>query len=112
MKEANIHSNTIIHKAWNQAKVRFEHTFDFAFRTKEQYLEFRRCWKENYAALSESIRGSKALIKATMRKREYAGKHQSELRPLKAEATVQLSMLRSAKQEANRQYVAARQVTS
>jgi hypothetical protein len=47
-----------------------------------------------------------------MRKREYAGKHQSELRPLKAEATVQLSMLRSAKQEASRQYVAARQVTS
>ena len=112
MKEASIHSKTITHKTWNQVKCRFDHSFDFAFQTKEQYLEFRRCWKENYAALSESIRGLKALIKATMQKAEYAGKHQSELRPLKAEATVQLLMLRSAKQEANRQYAAARQVTS
>ena len=74
-------------------------------------MEFRRCWKENYAALSESIRGLKVLIKATMRKHDYAGKHQSELRPMKAEATMRLLMLRSAKQEANRQYVAAWQGT-
>jgi len=112
MKETNIHSKTITHKAWNQVKGRFDHSFDFVFQTKEQYLEFRLCWKENYANLSESIRGLKALIKATMQKREYAGKHQCELRTLKSEATVQLSMLRSAKQEANRQYLAAKQVAT
>ena len=112
MKEANIHSKTITHKTWNQAESRFDHSFDFAFQTKEQYLEFRLCWKENYAALSETIRGLKTLIKATMQKRQHAGKHQSELHTLKSEATVQLSMLRSAKQEANRQYLAAMQVTT
>ena len=112
MKETNIHSKTLTHKSWNQVKGQFEYSFDFVFQTKEQYLEFRLCWKENYAALSGSIRGLKSLIKATMRKREYAGKHQGELRTLKSEATVQLSMLRSAKQEANRQYLASRQVTT
>jgi hypothetical protein len=44
-----------------------------------------------------------------MRKREYAGKLQSEVRNLSAEATAQLLMLQEAKQEANRQYLAAKQ---
>jgi hypothetical protein len=111
MKEPNIHSKTAAHRTWNQLDNRFEHSFDFVFRTKEEYLEFRRCWKENYAALSESIRGLKASIKAIMRKREYAGKEQSELHRLKLKATVELAMRRSAKQEASRQYLAAKQVS-
>jgi hypothetical protein len=112
MKETNIHSKTITHKAWNQARGQFQYSFVFAFKTKGQYLEFRRCWKENYAALSGAIRDLKALIKTTMRSRDYAGKHQRDLHALKSEATVQLSMLRSAKPEAGRQYLASRQVTS
>ena len=112
MKEPNIHSKTATHKAWNLKTARFDHSFDFAFQTKEQYLEFRSCWKENYAALSQTSRNLKALIKATMQSREYAGKPQSELHVLKSEASMQLAMRRSAKQEANRQWLAARQMTT
>jgi len=46
------------------------------------------------------------LIKSTMRERQYAGTSQSQLLALKSEATTQLSMLRTAKQEANCQYQA------
>src|SRR5687767_2449948 len=109
MKETNIHTKTIINKAWNSAAGRFDHSFVFAFQTKAEYLEFRRCWKAHYAALSQSIRGLKALVRATMRQREYAGKQQSEVHSLAAEATVQLRMLEAAKQEANRQYLAAKE---
>ena len=111
MNETNIHSKTIIHKTWNQAEGRFDHSFVFAFQAKTEYLEFRRCWIEDYAALSQFIRGLKASIKATMRQREYAGKEQSELQVRAAEATVQLCMLKAAKREANRQYLAAKEVT-
>jgi hypothetical protein len=111
MNETNIHTRTIINKAWNQIEGRFDHSFVFAFQTKAEYLEFRRCWKANYAALSQSIRGLKASVKATMRQREYAGKQQGELHVRGAEATVQLLMLKSAKAEASRQYLAARELT-
>jgi hypothetical protein len=108
MKETNIHTKTIINKAWNSSAGRFDHSFVFAFQTKAEYLEFRRCWKANYATLSQSIRGLKASVKATMRQREYAGKEQSELRICKAEATVELLMVTAAKCEAARQHSAAR----
>ena len=110
MKETNIHTKTIINKAWNTIESRFDFSFVFAFRSKAEYLDFRRCWKANYTALSQSIRGLKALVKATLRKRAYAGKEQSELHVLAAEATVQLLMLKAAKLEANRQYLAAKEV--
>ena len=112
MKETNMHSKTITHKTWNQVDCRFDYSFDFVFRTKNEYLEFRRSWKHNYAALSQSIRGLKASIRAMMRRREYAGNQQSERHKLKSEATLQLLMRRSAKQEASRQYLAARQSVS
>ena len=112
MKETNIHLSTITHKTWNQAQQKFDHSFDFAYRTKADYLEFRRCWKENYAIISGSIRSLKGLIRATMRKREYAGKHPGELNTLKSEATLQLAMLKSAKQEANRQYLVKSHMTT
>jgi hypothetical protein len=108
-KESNLHSQTIIHETWNPIHFRFDYFFEFAFRTRGQYVDFRRDWKQNYAALSQAIRGLKALIKATMRKREYAGTQQVELCRLKSDATLQLMMRRSSKQEANRQYVVARQ---
>lgn len=111
MKETNMHSKTITHKTWNQVNGQFDHSFDFVFRTKDEYLEFRRCWRENYAALAESIRDLKASIKARMRQREYAGQQQCDLHRLKREATLQLLMQRSAKQEASRQYLAARPPT-
>src|SRR5688572_13483405 len=100
MKETNIHTKTIINKSWNQVVGRFDHSFVFAFQTKAEYLEFRHCWKTNYAALSQSIRELKASIKAIMRQREYTGNQQSELHVRKAEATVHLLMLTAAKLEA------------
>jgi len=100
----NIHTQTVINKTWNPAKGAFEYSFAFPFTTKAQYLEFRRLWKENYALLTVSLRAQKALIKSTMRQREHAGKYQSQLLSLKSDATVQLLMLKAAKQEANRQY--------
>jgi hypothetical protein len=108
MNETNIHSKTIINKTWNKTVGRFDHSFVFVFQTKAEYLEFRRCWKAAYAALSQSIRGLKVAIKATMRRQEYAGKEQSELHVRGAEATVQLLMLKSAKIEAARQYSAGK----
>jgi hypothetical protein len=108
----NIHTQTKTSKTWNHAEGRFTFSFVFAFQTREQYLDFRRHWKANYAALSKSLRDTKELIKATMRKREYAGNHQIRLHALKQDASVQLSMLQGAKQEANRQWLAARQAAT
>ena len=108
MTEANIHTKTIINKAWNSSAGRFDHSFIMAFQSKPEYLEFRRCWKANYEMLSQSIRALKASVKATLRQREYAGKQQSEIHIRKAEATVELLMLTAAKREAARQYSVAK----
>src|SRR5579863_161685 len=110
MKEMNIHTNTIINKAWDPAAGKFIHAFVFAFQDRASYLEFRRCWKANYASLSETVRGLKGAIKTTMRAREYAGKQQFELHVRKTEATVELLMLKAAKSEASRQYAAAKAI--
>jgi hypothetical protein len=108
----NLHTQTnIARTSWNPASGRFDYSFTFAFRTREQYLMFRRSWKENYVVLSQSIRTEKELVRATMRKREYAGGYQSKARQLRLEATLQLLMLKAAKYEANRQYLAAKQPT-
>jgi len=108
MKETNMHSKTLINQAWNSEKSRFDYAFVFAFQTNAEYLEFRALWKIGYAELSQSIRGLKASVKATQRQREYAGKQQAEIHRQKTEATVQLLMLKAAKLEANRQYLAAK----
>lgn len=109
-EQINIHKQTIINKAWNRTHGKFEFSFVFSFGNKEQYLEFQRLWKRNYAELSAMIRSGKALVKATMRRREYAGKIQSGTLGLSNEAMVQLLMLNAAKNEANRQYLAAKRM--
>ena len=106
----NIHTQTIINRDWNTATRAIDVSFVFAFYSKEQYLTFRRLWKENYAALSCTIRRQKEQIKTTQRQREYAGQLQSKAHELKREAATQLLMLHAAKQEAHRQYLASRQV--
>jgi hypothetical protein len=105
------HIQTIINQTWNRAAGKFDYSFVFAFQNKEQYLAFRRYWKEKYTALSGAIRIHKREIKTTQRKFEYAGKLQSKVHELKRDATIQLCMLRAAKQEANRQYLQAKQAT-
>src|ERR1043166_8490820 len=80
----NLHTQTAIARTlWNPADGRIEYTFTFAFRGREQYLQFRRLWKENYAALSRSIRAEKDRIKTAMRAREYAGDFQNHTRQLR-----------------------------
>ena len=110
-ENTNIHTKTIINKSWNSASGSFDFSFVFAFRGKEQYLKFRKLWKENYAALSQTIRSLKAEIKATSRRREYAGKLQSKAHELSQEATRQLLMLPAGKQESHRQYLETTQMT-
>ncbi|SRR5258705_13041132 len=104
----NIHTQTLMNQAWNPLEGIFEFVFTFAFSTRDGYLQFRREWKEHYALLSTSLRQQKELIKVTMRNREHAGAHQVKLLSLKSEARLQLLMLKAAKQEANRQYLASR----
>ncbi|HWY74104.1 MAG TPA: hypothetical protein VN281_00725 [Verrucomicrobiae bacterium] len=62
--------------------------------------------------MSRSLRETKELVTTIMRKREYAGNHQVQLHALKQDATLQLSMLQAAKQEAGRQWLAARQAAT
>ena len=106
----NMHNKTTVNKTWNSSKSTFDISFVFAFQNKEGYLSFRQLWKENYAVLSGTIRSHKKDTKSMMRKSEYAGQLKSKVHDLKLEATKQLLMLRAAKQEANRQYLAARQI--
>lgn len=108
----NMHTQTTFTKVWNDARRRFDFLFKFAFENREQYLEFRREWKGNYALLSKSLRDQKQLVKDVMRAHEYAGTHQIQLLALKQEATIQLAMRAAAKVESNRQYLAARQIAN
>jgi hypothetical protein len=109
--QTNIHALTIINQAWNPAKGSFDYSFTFAFQGRDQYLAFRQLWKENYATLSRTTRNRKTDVKAIQRKQEHAGPFQSELHVLGKKATLQLLMLQGAKQESQRQYLAARQAT-
>jgi len=108
----NIHAQTTSNKTWNPVERVYHFTFTFAFGTREQYLDFRRHWKEFYAALATSLREQKQLVRVTMRSGGKAGEHQARVLSLKAEARLQLLMLKAAKQEANRQYLAAKQMTT
>lgn len=76
------------------------------FKTKEEYLQYRKEWKTEYKQLSEDIRECKKDIRDMQRNKEYAGGLQSSLVGLRAEATGMLEELKLAKQEAQRQYLA------
>ena len=112
MNNTNIHTQTNIDKTYSLALGRYVYHFNFAFENREQYLDFIRFWKANYAALSVTIRDQKRLVSDTMRRSEYAGKGQLQLLEFKAEATLQLEMRRAAKVESHRQYLALKQPLS
>jgi len=112
----------MINKTWNSTQGRFNYLFTFAFRSKADYLAFRQQWKENYVALSKSIRDLKASIKTSMRKRGNAseapreilgilGAQQGNLRALKSEASMQISMRLAGKRMAGHQYRESKQIT-
>lgn len=82
------------------------------FNNKETYLAWRGQWKAEYRGLSQSIRETKAEIKEMMRNGRWAGGQQWQLSQLRSEATERLELLKTAKAEAQQQYLAARSVSA
>lgn len=80
------------------------------FTNKETYLAYRSEWKANYKELSQLIRETKHDIREAMRAKEYAGSMQYSLLKMRAQATAMLEELKLAKQEAQRQYLAAKEM--
>lgn len=90
------------------------------FNSKETYLQYRKMWKERYAALSQTIRDLKWCRKlanqGTERYNAIRKQHETQwgFSPqglawhYRQEATAQLLELKMAKEEAQRQYLASR----
>lgn len=82
----------------------------FTFTTKETYLAWRADWKAEYAATSETIRATKKAINQQHREQGYA--KSADWRTLFSsvrKANELLGTLISAKEEAGRQYHAAKE---
>ena len=99
----------------------------FAFTNKEEYLAYRSNWKAQYKELSQQIRDRKfcrwyGSLQLPERKTEAMQKrydalvkkegfaYSSYVYPLKKKATLMLEELALAKQESQRQYLAAKEV--
>lgn len=79
------------------------------FKTKEEYLQYRKDWKQEYAELSKTIRETKAEINRRFKDNEYAGILQSNLAlKLRPQAKAMLIERAWSKEEAQRQYLAAK----
>lgn len=79
------------------------------FKTKEEYLQYRKDWKQEYAELSKTIRETKAEINRRFKDNEYAGILQSNLTlKLRPQAKAMLIERAWSKEEAQRQYLAAK----
>lgn len=81
----------------------------YMFNNKETYLAYRSNWKANYKSLSQQIRELNRDIKETQQEKGYAGNMQYLKLKLRAQATAALEELKAAKQEAQRQYQAAKE---
>jgi len=96
----------------------------FTFNTKEEYLAYRSEWKAQYKELSQQIRDYKFCRWFTSvrnpdritpeleaRFKKLVAKHGNKfyyVAPLQKKATAMLEELKEAKQEAQRQYLAAK----
>jgi len=87
-----------------------EFTFSFEFTTRDEYLEFRREWKERYKKISNEIRGAKSNLSNEMRKQasdncEYYNvwRQHGTVLSLRSEANMLMQMVESAKQLAGDQ---------
>jgi hypothetical protein len=81
------------------------------FTNKTEYLTWRAQWKTEYTQLSNNIRALKKGIKEAMRKRQYAGVAQNQLRHLREYATEMLELRKQSKILAQQQYLAAKQAS-
>lgn len=80
------------------------------FDSRETYLHARGQWKHDYAALTKDIRDTKLQIKKAMREGAYPGNLQYTRMKQKRTANEMLEALDNAKVEAQRQYVASKEV--
>lgn len=87
-----------------------KNTTEIAFTNKTEYLAWRARWKADYHELSTEIRQSKTAIKLFMRDQCYAGCEQGRLRAFRTLAKKMLTARQLSKVEAQRQYLAAKQV--
>ena len=98
-------------------RVTTTYTFEFEFKTKKEYLEFRKGWKEHYLELSKRIRVAKLDIKNKMREqaKDHATddpsdywyynvwKEEGHKLSLKEQARMMMQLVEAAKKEAGRQ---------
>lgn len=84
----------------------------FTFTTREQYLAFVAQWKADYQQLSNEIRAAKLAYKAAQRSDVYRDiiKALGTILILKADARAAINLRHSAKEEAQRQYEAAKEI--
>ena len=99
----------------------------FKFTTKEEYLQYRQEWKEEYKQLSQKIRDYKfgawygtlgpkrRSAQGNARYAQIRQQYKTEcfyVRGLQTKATSMLAELKLAKVEAQRQYLASKQMVT
>ncbi len=87
-----------------------DYTFSFEFKTREEYLAFRKGWKEEYLVLSNEIREAKRDLSNEMRSQakdncEYYSvwKQQGNKLKLQVKAQMMMQLVEASKREANYQ---------
>lgn len=79
------------------------------FKTKEEYLQYRNDWKDEYKQVSANIRELKNDIRNLQREgNPNVGIYQSSREKHRKQATLMLIELKLAKEEAHKQYLAAK----
>jgi len=84
------------------------YTFQFEFKNREEYLAFRKGWKEQYLVVSNEIRKAKADLNNEMRRQAAEKDHewysvwkeQGNKFDLKREANMMMQMIEAAKKAA------------
>jgi hypothetical protein len=82
----------------------------FNFTNRATYLTFTAEWKEQHAQLIQDIRAAKIAIKEADRNNENTWKHYSNLWEKRRDILDSLALRSAAKIEAQRQYLAEREV--
>ncbi len=86
----------------------------FTFTNRETYLAQRAEWKSQYRKVSEDIRAAKHLLKAAHRQSKNGVVSMSfyyNLWDAKSKARTMLELLKTAKEEAAKQYVTTKELT-
>ena len=107
---------TITDKDWTGAYTKLGvnfviYKFDFMWETKEEYLDFVRLWKEQYAELSTRLKKAKLDVKDAMR----AGggwREQGHVMSLKGQAHMLLQMREQGKRVSAEQARALRETAA